>query len=111
MQLFSSKLTTDALFRFTGLMMERAPRRSCLVLRILIDIVRNQGDSPADVMDRCVGDRDNSSADSAIRCLLALGICELINVSGQERIGETARRRIYITAYGAELLSLQPRSK
>lgn len=107
MQKFNSKLTADGIYKFTELMMNEAPRISCLAVRVLIDIVRNQGDSPADIIERTTGDRDSTSAENMIKRLEQLNVCEIESLSGNERVGQTARKQVYLSAFGAELLGLK----
>ncbi len=109
MQKYTSRLTTDGIYKFTELMMNESPRISCLAVRVLIDVVRHQGDSPADISERTTGDRGSTSAENMIKRLAQLKICEIEALSGDERVGQTARKQVYISAFGAELLGLKLR--
>lgn len=103
---YTPRLNIDGVYKFTEFMMNECPRISCLAVRVLIDIIRNQGDSPANIIQRTTGDRSSTSAESIIKRLEQLNICTLEELSSNERIGEPARKRVYITPYCAELLGL-----
>lgn len=107
MQIYSSRLGVKGVEKFCQFVLQQTPRAVCLYALIVMDIVRHQGDSPADIVERTTGDRGNSSAETMIRKLADWGLVQIYELKGQERVGKTSRRAVYLTAQGAELLNLR----
>lgn len=110
MLIYNSRLGALGVENFCQYALQQTSRAGCLYVLIMMDIVRNQGDSPADIVERATGDRGNSSAETIIRKLAEWGLVKIDELSGRDRIGTSARRAVYLTKNGADLLNLSVRS-
>lgn len=101
---YNGRLSTNAINRCTKAIYTAAPKTSVIVLSIIMDIVRNQGDSPANIGERVLDNRDSSTVQGMIKKLEGMGWLVLHEVQYQH--GQYPRKQVYLSSKLAELLEL-----
>lgn len=101
---YAGRLTLKSIDVAMSALAERGPRTTVLMLQVLLDVVRHQGDSPANISDRLVNDRDSTTVQGHLKKLAQWGWIELVDAEYQS--GESPRKNVFLTLAGAELLQL-----
>lgn len=101
---YPGRLTIKSVDRAITALVDRGPRNSALLLQVLLDVARHQGDSPANISDRLVSDRDSTTIQSMLKKLSGWGWVELVDAEYQS--GESPRKNVFLTISGADLLQL-----
>lgn len=101
---YPGRLTVKSIDSAITALVERGARNTALLLQVLLDVARHQGDSPANISDRLVSDRDSTTIQGMLKKLVQWGWIELVDVEYQH--GESPRKNTFLTAAGAELLML-----
>lgn len=104
--LFEARPRIEALCSFVGHVLAEHPRTNALMLLVAVDLIKNQGDSPANIYERTTGMRASTAAENCISRLRGMGFCRLEESEYQG--GASSRRHVYLTAKAAELLELSP---
>ncbi|WP_339145259.1 hypothetical protein [Pseudoalteromonas galatheae] len=101
---FSGRLSINAIDRCIKTIHKESPKTSAITISIIMDIVRNQGDSPANIGDRLFDNRDSSTTHGVIKKLEKMNWIRLHEVQYQH--GAYPRKQVYLTSQLAELLEL-----
>jgi hypothetical protein len=104
--IFESTPHVEGLCRFVGEVLAEHPRTNALMLLVAVDLINNQGDSPANIYERTTGARASTAAENCITRLRSMGFCELAD--GEYQGGASGRRQVFLTAKAASLLELRP---
>ncbi|MCG7556336.1 hypothetical protein [Pseudoalteromonas sp. Of11M-6] len=101
---FNGRLSVNAIDRCIQTIHKTAPKTSAITISIIMDIVRHQGDSPANIGDRLFDNRDSSTVHGVIKKLEKMNWIRLDEVQYQH--GAYPRKQVYLTSLLAELLEL-----
>lgn len=101
---YSTKMTVKSIDKAISALVENSARNSVLLLQVLLYVARNQGDSPANIGDRLVSDRNSTTIQGMLKRIAEWGWIELVDVQYQN--GESPRKLVYLTPLGADLLNL-----
>jgi hypothetical protein len=104
--LYEATPRVDGLCRFVGEVLAEHPRTNALMLLVAVDLIHNQGDSPANIYERTTGMRASTAAENCITRLRSMGFCEL--AEGEYQGGASGRRQVFLTEKAASLLELGP---
>ncbi|WP_339145240.1 hypothetical protein [Pseudoalteromonas galatheae] len=101
---YNGRLSIRAIERASKELYEKAPKSSVISIRVLLDIVSHQGDSPANIGDRLVDNRDSTSVQNAIIKLEKMGWFKIHQT--EYKNGPYPRKQVFLTSKLAELLEL-----
>jgi hypothetical protein len=104
---FSSRLTINAINDFVTFSLTQTTRCNILLVKFLIDIVQNQGDSPANIIERLMNDRNSTTGTQMIKLLESWGYVKLVEKNNQnDSLKYNAKKAVYLADKGATDLLL-----
>lgn len=106
MKTYKRKISLASLENFIAFAIENNTRNSCILIAVLIEIIKDQGASPADIMEKVVGHRESSNVEKYIHLLADWGYVRLIETTREERQLSPARKTVWLTDEGARHLAL-----
>lgn len=105
MILYQTKPNLDGLCDFISSVVADQPRTTALVMLVMVDLIKHQGDSPANIIERATGERSNSTAEGCIARMKTMGLCDVVPSPYQG--GVTGRRQVFLTSKAAKMLRLE----